>query len=73
MLQSIWIVPLCPLLGAALNCFFGRRYSKAAVGQIAIAAMLVSFLAAVAITGTFLGGDAEHVKVTLFSWIAAGN
>jgi len=73
MLQSIWIVPLCPLLGAVLNCFFGRRYSKAAVGQIAIAAMLVSFLAAVAITGTFLGGAAEPVQITLFSWIASGH
>ncbi len=72
MLHSIWIVPLCPLLGAALNCFFGRRYSKAAVGQLAIAAMLLAFLAAIAMTGAFLAGDAEHVQVTLFPWIASG-
>ena len=72
MLHSIWIVPLCPLLGAALNCFFGRRYSKAAVGQLAIAAMLMAFLTAIAMTVAFLGGDADHVQVTLFPWIAAG-
>lgn len=73
MLQSIWIVPLCPLLGAALNCFFGRRYSKAAAGQIAIGAMLVAFLTAVAMTGTFLAGNAQPVQVTLYTWIASGN
>ena len=25
MLDSVWLVPLCPLLGAMLNGFFGRR------------------------------------------------
>lgn len=73
MLQSIWIVPFCPLLGAVLNCFFGRRYSQAVVGQVAIAAMLIAFIAALAITGTFLGGSEAHVNVTLFEWIAAGD
>ncbi len=73
MLQSIWIVPLCPLLGAALNCFFGRRYSKAVVGQVAIAAMLIAFLTALVITGVFLGGSEAHVNVTLFEWIASGD
>lgn len=73
MLQSIWIVPLCPLLGAALNCFFGRHYSKAVVGQMSIAAMLIAFIAGLVITGTFLGGSEAHVKVTLFEWIASGD
>ncbi len=73
LLQSIWIVPLCPLLGAALNCFFGRRYSQAVVGQVAIAAMLIAFIAALVMTGTFLGGSKEHVQITLFEWIASGD
>ena len=75
MLQSIWIVPFCPLLGAALNCFFGRRYSKAVVGQVAIAAMLVAFLAALVMTGVFLAQSATnaHVQITLFEWIASGD
>jgi NADH-quinone oxidoreductase subunit L len=74
MLQSIWIVPFCPLLGAALNCFFGRRYSKAVVGQVAIAAMLVSFIAALVMTGILisLGDSKAHVQITLFEWIASG-
>ncbi len=72
MLHGIWIVPFCPLVGAALNCFFGRRYSKAAVGQIAIAAMLVAFLVALAVTIAFLNGTAPQHQVTLFSWIASG-
>ena len=75
MLQSIWIVPFCPLLGAAINCFFGRRYSKAVVGQVAIAAMLVAFIAALAMTGVFLAQSASnaHVQITLFEWIASGD
>jgi NADH-quinone oxidoreductase subunit L len=73
MLKSIWIVPLCPLLGAALNCFFGRRYRRATVGQIAIAAMLLAFLAALAVSIAFLSGSAAHVQITLLPWIASGD
>ncbi len=73
MLQSIWIVPLCPLLGALLNCLFGRRYHHPTVGQIAVGAMLVSFLAAVAMTAAFLGGAAGPVQVTLLPWIVSGD
>jgi NADH-quinone oxidoreductase subunit L len=73
MLKSIWIVPLCPLLGAALNCFFGRRYRKATVGQIAIAAMLLAFLAAIAVSIAFLSGSVAQVQITLLPWIASGD
>ena len=44
MLDSVWLVPLCPLLGAMLNGFFGRRYSRETVGQLGIAAVGVAFL-----------------------------
>lgn len=73
MLNSIWIVPLCPFLGAALNCFFGRRYNQATVGQIAIAALLVSFFVAVAVTVAFLSGSAPHVQITVLPWIESGD
>ena len=43
MLDNVWLVPLCPLLGALLNGFFGRRYHHETVGQIAIAAVGVAF------------------------------
>ena len=50
MLDSAWLVPLCPLAGAVLNGFFGRRYRPETVGQIAIAAVGLSFLLSLAIT-----------------------
>ena len=69
MLDSVWIVPLSPLLGAVLNCFFGRRYSRAAVGQIAIASVGLSFLASLA---ALLAHDGTAHTVVLFTWIASG-
>src|SRR5919109_446212 len=72
MLNSVWLVPLCPLLGAILNCFFGRRYSQATVGQLAIAAVGASFLVSVAALVAFLSGSAASYQVPLFTWIASG-
>ncbi|HEY7489895.1 MAG TPA: NADH-quinone oxidoreductase subunit L, partial [Candidatus Tectomicrobia bacterium] len=72
MLNSVWLVPLCPLLGATLNCFFGRRYSRATVGQLAIAAVGASFLVSVAALAAFLSGAAVAYQVPLFTWIASG-
>jgi NADH-quinone oxidoreductase subunit L len=72
MLNSVWIVPLCPLLGAMLNCFFGRRYSQATAGQIAIAAVGIAFLASVATLVAFLGSASSQHQLVLFTWIASG-
>jgi NADH-quinone oxidoreductase subunit L len=72
MLNSVWVVPLCPLLSAMLNCFFGRRYSRATVGQIAIAGVGVSFLVSVAALVAFLSGTASQYQIPLFTWIASG-
>jgi NADH-quinone oxidoreductase subunit L len=72
MLDIVWLVPLCPLLGAALNCLFGRQYSKTTVGQIAVASVGLSFFVSLAALFAFLGGAADHYQVTLFTWIASG-
>ena len=72
MLGSAWIVPLCPLLGAALNCFFGQRYSKATVGQVAIAAIGVPFLVSLLLLVAFLAGTTTSYQLPLFTWIASG-
>src|SRR5687767_1045667 len=72
MLHGIWVVPLCPLLGAALNCFFARQYNKTVAGQIAIAAILGSFIAAVAMTIAFLSGGVPHQQITVLPWIVSG-
>jgi NADH-quinone oxidoreductase subunit L len=72
MLNGIWVVPFCPLLGAILNGFFGRRYSKTTVGQLAIATVGLSFLLSLAALVTFLSGTASHYQIPVFTWIASG-
>ena len=42
--QSLWLIPLLPLIGAAINGLFGRRLPKVVVSAIAILTVLGSFL-----------------------------
>jgi NADH-quinone oxidoreductase subunit L len=72
MLNSVWLVPLCPLVGAALNSFFGQRYSRQTVGQIAIASVGLAFLVSLMTLVAFLSGTASQHQVLLFTWIASG-
>jgi len=72
MLDSVWLVPLCPLLGAVLNGFFGQRYSRATVGQIAIAAVGGAFLLALLALIVLLPRAQPQYQAVLFPWIAAG-
>src|SRR5262247_1883816 len=73
MLDSVWLVPLCPLLGAMLNGFFGRRYSRETVGQLGIAAIGVAFLISLMTFIAFLSQAAPHYQASVFPWIAAGD
>jgi NADH-quinone oxidoreductase subunit L len=46
MYRYIWLVPLLPLAGAAINGFFGRkfRFSEKLIGGIAVGSIALSFL-----------------------------
>ena len=46
MYKYIWLVPLLPLAGAALNGILGRRFgfSEKLIGGIAVASVALSFL-----------------------------
>lgn len=72
MLDSVWLVPLCPFLGAILNGFFGRRYTRATVGQIAIASVGAALLISIMMFMALLSRAEPHYQVALFPWIAAG-
>ena len=50
MYRYIWLVPLLPLIGAAVNGFFGRkfRFSEQLIGGIAVGSVALSFLISVA-------------------------
>ncbi|MGA2117628.1 MAG: NADH-quinone oxidoreductase subunit L [Bryobacteraceae bacterium] len=40
----LWLIPLFPLAGFAINGIFGRRFSKALVNAVAVGSVLLSFL-----------------------------
>src|ERR1044072_1589144 len=80
MQKYIWLVPLLPLLGAAINGLLGRklRFSEPVIGGIAVGSVALSFLISVAAVYSY-GSHAEWPKPYLtsqdgfsFEWIPGG-
>src|ERR687894_2445185 len=62
MMKLIWLIPLLPLAGAAVNGLLGRRFrfSERLVGAIAVGACALSFLIGVAAVYEYgFGGHAR--------------
>ncbi len=59
----LWLVPLLPLFGAALNGLFGRRFPKATVNAIALAFSGAPFLMALWIGSRFSLLAVPHVEI----------
>jgi NADH-quinone oxidoreductase subunit L len=82
MVKYIWLVPLLPLIGAAINGLLGRklRFSEQLIGRIAVGSVALSFLiSAAAVYSYGFGGHAEWPKPYLtsqdgfsFNWIPGG-
>ena len=74
-MQQLWLIPLLPLAGFALNGLFGRRLPKAAINAIAVGSVLLSFLwvvKALSALGAFSGGLEETHLEHYFTWIQSG-
>jgi NADH-quinone oxidoreductase subunit L len=83
MYRYIWLVPLLPLVGAAINGLFGRkfRFSERLVGGIAVGSVALAFLISVAAVVSYgFGTHAQwpNTYVTSqdgafkFDWIPGG-
>ncbi|HYR78290.1 MAG TPA: NADH-quinone oxidoreductase subunit L [Pyrinomonadaceae bacterium] len=80
MYKFIWLVPLLPLAGAAINGIFGRwfRFPEKLVGGIAVATVALSFLISVAaiysygFSGNALWPNPYVSTQTAFTWIPGG-
>src|SRR5687768_7497490 len=82
MYKYIWLVPLLPLLGAAINGLLGRklRFSETVIGGIAVGSVALAFLISVAAVYSYgFGGHAQWPNPYLtsqdgfsFSWIPGG-
>src|SRR2546421_10880371 len=80
MYRFIWLVPLLPLAGAAINGFFGRkfRFSEKLIGGIAVGSIALAFLITVAAVYSYAFGSGALWPQTYvtsqgnFLWIPGG-
>jgi NADH-quinone oxidoreductase subunit L len=74
-LEHLWIIPLLPLLGAAVNGIFAPRWPRSAIKAVALGSTGLSFLAALEVVREFLRLNAEQIpwSRSYFTWIEAGN
>jgi NADH-quinone oxidoreductase subunit L len=82
MYKYIWLVPLLPLIGAAINGLLGRklRFSETLIGGIAVGSVALSFLISLAAVYSYgFGGHAHWPAPYLtsqdgfsFNWIPGG-
>jgi NADH-quinone oxidoreductase subunit L len=73
--MQLWLIPIFPLLGFALNGLFGRRLPKAAINTIACGSVILSFLwvlKTLSALGVFAGTFEETHLEHYFTWIQSG-
>jgi NADH-quinone oxidoreductase subunit L len=73
-MRYIWLIPLLPGIGAALNGLIGiRTFSRKTAGALASTMMVAAFAVAVFAFGQLLGlpSDARAFDVTVAQWIPA--
>jgi NADH-quinone oxidoreductase subunit L len=70
----VWLIPVLPLTGAAINGVFGKRLPKNFVSTIAIATVGISFLIAARVFLAMLGRAESELPILrdYFTWIQAG-
>src|SRR5207248_5248699 len=76
MFKYIWLVPLLPLIGAAINGIFGRwfRFPEKLIGGIAVGTVALSFLISLAAVYSYgFSGTAQwpnpYISTqTAFTW-----
>jgi len=75
MIDSIWLVPLFPLIGVLFNGFFGKKLSEKVAGWFGSLMVGFSFVVACLAFVELLGIDPEHRSVTVpvFNWLVSGS
>src|SRR5271165_4888694 len=68
----LWLIPILPLAGAAINGFFGRQSSKKAISAIALAFCGGAFLLALWIAIGFSSISSPYY-FHLARWLRAGS
>jgi NADH-quinone oxidoreductase subunit L len=73
-LDNLWIIPLLPLLGSAINGILGRNWPKKIVNAVAVSSTGLAFACALEAVREFSQLAPEQIPFVkqYFTWIAAG-
>jgi NADH-quinone oxidoreductase subunit L len=69
---NLWLVPILPLIGAAINGLFGRRFSKQIVSAVAVFFSGAAFALVLRVWSQFSSLTLPHYEF-LAHWIRYGN
>jgi NADH-quinone oxidoreductase subunit L len=70
MLDYLWIIPLLPLLGSAINGLLGAKWPNKIVNSVALGATGLSFACALEAVREFFASGQVLVHKEFFDWIA---
>src|SRR5262245_55555881 len=70
----LWLIPVIPLIGAAINGILGKRLPKNDIGIIGASSIAISFLISLRLFIAMLGVDVSQLPIVrnYFTWIQAG-
>jgi NADH-quinone oxidoreductase subunit L len=73
-LDHLWMIPLFPLVSAALMLFVGKRLPKAGVNVLCVGSVGLAFVYALGAVSQLLAADAEHrvAQQIMFEWLTPG-
>src|SRR5579883_2353357 len=74
-LQHLWIIPLLPLLGAAINGIFAGGQPRSVINSVALGSTGLSFLATLEAVREFAALSSSQIPwlQSYFTWIEAGS
>jgi NADH-quinone oxidoreductase subunit L len=73
-LDHLWMIPLFPLVSAALMLFFGKQLPKAGVNVLCVGSVGLSFIYALGAVLQLLAADPEHrvAQQIMYEWLTPG-
>ena len=71
-LDYLWIIPLLPLLGSALNGLFGKNWPNKVVNTVALGSTGLSFVLAIEAVREFFANGQQPFRREFVEWIVAG-
>ncbi len=68
----LWIIPVLPIVGAAINGFLGKKFSRQAVAAVALLFSGAAFAMVLLVAARFSSLTVPHIE-SLAPWIRAGS